>query len=64
LKPDLRDERVGNRGSGDPVAELVGGVRVEVAVSAADAAERDVDVNAERSGLDTALRAYSTTDYW
>ena len=46
---DLADRRLGVRraAGADLVAELVGGVGVEVAVAAAHAAERDVDVEAE-----------------
>ena len=47
---DLADRRLGVRrpAGADLVAELVGGVGVEVAVAAAHAAERHVDVEAER----------------
>ena len=47
---DLADRRLGVRrpAGADLVAELEGGVGVEVAVAAAHAAERDVDVETER----------------
>jgi hypothetical protein len=55
-QPDLGDRVVDVRLPGDAAAQLLGRVGVEVAVPAPHPAERDVDVEPERSGAEARQR--------